>query len=256
MTDRGKQVREANRIFYDIAAGVYEAVDGRRDEHLPQWLDDVLADLAKQFGGGTLLDVGSGTGWILRGAGRYFEELIASDISATILHKVPHGSAHLVACEGEAMPFADESIDVVTCFAVLHHIWDPRPLIREVHRVLRPGGLFYSDHDMDTAFMSRFRLPMAVYRRLSDAEKRYRRADNRLTTELYRLSEVHSSGVDASGIIQTMASCGFAEVKPSWHWLGLGALTDTIFGRLGHRGAGRGWAPLFSVTGRKASEAR
>ena len=42
--------------------------------------------------------------------------------------------------DGERLPFRDESFDVVYSNGVLHHTPDTAGAIREVHRVLRPGG--------------------------------------------------------------------------------------------------------------------
>jgi ubiquinone/menaquinone biosynthesis C-methylase UbiE len=42
--------------------------------------------------------------------------------------------------DGEALPFADDSFDLVFSYGVLHHTPDTARAIREVHRVLRPGG--------------------------------------------------------------------------------------------------------------------
>lgn len=39
-----------------------------------------------------------------------------------------------------ALPFADGSFDVVTCQTVLIHVGDPRAVVQEMVRVLRPGG--------------------------------------------------------------------------------------------------------------------
>ena len=41
----------------------------------------------------------------------------------------------------EALPFPDESFDLVTCQTVLMHVADPAPVLAEMRRVLRPGGL-------------------------------------------------------------------------------------------------------------------
>ena len=44
-----------------------------------------------------------------------------------------------------ALPFADGSLSVVLSGGLLEHFRDPAPVIREMARVLRPGGLFYAD---------------------------------------------------------------------------------------------------------------
>jgi SAM-dependent methyltransferase len=50
--------------------------------------------------------------------------------------------ADFVVFDGIHLPFADESFDAVYCKQVLEHVREPRPLLEEVARVLRPGGLF------------------------------------------------------------------------------------------------------------------
>jgi SAM-dependent methyltransferase len=47
--------------------------------------------------------------------------------------------------DGFALPFADESFDVVLSTGLLEHFPDPSPIVGEMTRVLRCGGLFYSD---------------------------------------------------------------------------------------------------------------
>ena len=44
-----------------------------------------------------------------------------------------------------ALPFADGALSVVLSGGLLEHFRDPAPVIREMARVLRPGGLFYAD---------------------------------------------------------------------------------------------------------------
>lgn len=43
---------------------------------------------------------------------------------------------------GESIPYADASFDVVVSDNVLEHLDNPLEVFREVHRVLRPGGIF------------------------------------------------------------------------------------------------------------------
>ena len=44
-----------------------------------------------------------------------------------------------------ALPLADGSVSVVLSGGLLEHFREPAPVIREMARVLRPGGLFYAD---------------------------------------------------------------------------------------------------------------
>jgi SAM-dependent methyltransferase len=50
-----------------------------------------------------------------------------------------------LAGDGFALPVQDQSLDVVLSTGLLEHFHDPTPIVREMVRVLKPGGLFYSD---------------------------------------------------------------------------------------------------------------
>lgn len=71
-----------------------------------------------------------------------------------------------VICDGHDLPFADASFDGVVAQAVLEHVVDPARCVEEIHRVLRPDGLVYSDipfmqqvHGREFAFTRYSRLP-------------------------------------------------------------------------------------------------
>ena len=52
---------------------------------------------------------------------------------------------HVLFGDVQALPFADGALSVVLSGGLLEHFRDPAPVIREMARVLRPGGLFYAD---------------------------------------------------------------------------------------------------------------
>lgn len=47
--------------------------------------------------------------------------------------------------KGEALPFPDDSFDIIACCDVLEHVDDPHTVIREAARTLRRGGVFCYD---------------------------------------------------------------------------------------------------------------
>ncbi|MEN9558278.1 MAG: hypothetical protein RL141_647 [Candidatus Parcubacteria bacterium] len=48
-----------------------------------------------------------------------------------------------VAAQAHALPFRDASVDGVICECLLEHVTDPIAVVKEVERVLKPGGAFY-----------------------------------------------------------------------------------------------------------------
>lgn len=51
--------------------------------------------------------------------------------------------AQTVAAVGESLPFLDKSFDIVLCDNVVDHAESPAKIVRELARILRPGGLLY-----------------------------------------------------------------------------------------------------------------
>jgi len=47
---------------------------------------------------------------------------------------------HLVAADAKLVPFADQSVGMVTSNSLVHHIPDPRAVFLEIARVVRPGA--------------------------------------------------------------------------------------------------------------------
>jgi SAM-dependent methyltransferase len=96
--------------------------------------------------GARTLEVGSGGAGILSylpGAGLR----ISLDPLAVPYRSFYPTHRHLTACAalGEALPFADASFDIVLCDNVIDHARDPIGIVREIVRVLRPGGhLFFT----------------------------------------------------------------------------------------------------------------
>lgn len=87
-----------------------------------------------------ILDVGCGTGAVavdFGGCGW----LCASDRSPDALAFArSRGVDNVVASDAGRLPFASESFDLVLAFDIIEHVDDDRAMLRELRRVLRPGG--------------------------------------------------------------------------------------------------------------------
>jgi SAM-dependent methyltransferase len=55
------------------------------------------------------------------------------------------GARTQIVCDAHDLPFVDGAFDAVVCQAVLEHVLDPVRVVSEIHRVLAPGGLVYSE---------------------------------------------------------------------------------------------------------------
>ncbi len=100
--------------------------------------------------GKVVLDYGCGPGNDVVGFGHYSRpaRLLACDVSPSSLsiaqrRATLHGieaSFSLIQESPVSLPFEDRSIDVIHTAGVLHHTPDPAAILREFHRVLKPGG--------------------------------------------------------------------------------------------------------------------
>jgi 2-polyprenyl-3-methyl-5-hydroxy-6-metoxy-1,4-benzoquinol methylase len=90
--------------------------------------------------GKRLLDVGCATGKVLEVARESGWDAIGVEISAWAADAARKKGFQVHAGTLEEVRLEDQSIDVVTLFDVLEHIPDPRRTLREVGRLLRPGG--------------------------------------------------------------------------------------------------------------------
>ena len=123
----------------------FEAVERHRYTEYAPWMPEVMG--FDQFAGQRLLEVGCGMGTDLlqfaRGGAKVTGvDLTPRSIEISKQHLGVYGErGDFAISDGENLPFADESFDVVYSNGVLHHTPDTAGAVREIHRVLKPGGL-------------------------------------------------------------------------------------------------------------------
>jgi SAM-dependent methyltransferase len=102
-------------------------------------------------GSGRTIEVGSGSGRISCSLAMEGYQTVCVDYSLLALeaarknYACMHLSPMAVAGDAFRLPFRDEIFDVVLSTGLLEHFKDPNLIVAEMVRVLRPGGVFYSD---------------------------------------------------------------------------------------------------------------
>lgn len=145
--------KTANVVYHDYEAAQYdEKWSISYDQRCVEYARDRFVRMAGREGWpyGRVLEVGCGTGFftlnlLLAGV---IGEAHVTDISPGMVSVAERNAAdlgltvHGRVADAETLPYDDGSFDLVVGHAVLHHIPDVELALREVVRVLKPGGRF------------------------------------------------------------------------------------------------------------------
>jgi SAM-dependent methyltransferase len=99
----------------------------------------VLAGLAP-LGGRRIADVGCGTGWLLPALAAHGADAIGIDADPAMLSLAAHLSP-VIQADVHRLPVADGSVGAAVTIATLEFTADPAPVLAEMARITRPGGL-------------------------------------------------------------------------------------------------------------------
>ena len=103
------------------------------------------------FNGAHVLDFGCGTGWLSRVLATLGLDVVGVDVSDNALRLARQFIARDPLAErlhvefrsfdSITLPLEDESVDRIVSFDAFHHVFDQERTLREMERVLRPGGI-------------------------------------------------------------------------------------------------------------------
>jgi ubiquinone/menaquinone biosynthesis C-methylase UbiE len=147
-------ILDVNRRYHDVAAEDYDAKWGISFGEIGR--HQVLGKATKLIGPqpgpyARSLEIGAGTGYFSLNLMQdgVIGAATCTDISPGMLETLEGNARRLglevetTACDAAALPFEDESFDLVLGHAVLHHLPDLDRAFAEFRRVLAPGGTLF-----------------------------------------------------------------------------------------------------------------
>jgi SAM-dependent methyltransferase len=173
-------------------------------------LDDLSAS-------GSVLDVGCGGGSVAKAVKRERPALDVHgcDLSASAIAAAcssdPQGVDFRVAT-AERLPYHDATMDFVWIFDVLEHVEDPEQVLREVARVLKPGGGFHIVLPLEAQ-------PRTLYKLIG--------CGSRWTAKVRHGGHIQIFSADTFGELAT--SCGFRVKRTRWSYHALLQVLDVAY---------------------------
>jgi ubiquinone/menaquinone biosynthesis C-methylase UbiE len=132
--------RDAKEYFEEVS-GSWDSL--RKSFYGDEVRDAVLA-AARVLPNDTVLDVGAGTGFLTEGAAKIARKVIALDFSEAMTAesrgKLSSQNVEFRIGNVEHIPLPDGSVNAVIGNMILHHCLNPDIAIRDMARVLVPGG--------------------------------------------------------------------------------------------------------------------
>jgi len=137
-----EQTRRVQAQFGATAPAYVASASHARGEDLDQ-----LVTWGRAAAPARVLDLATGGGHTALAFSAFARALTAFDVTEPMLRAARRllgergvGHARFVAGDVAWLPFATSAFEVVTCRLAAHHFADLGPAVREVQRVLRPGG--------------------------------------------------------------------------------------------------------------------
>ena len=105
---------------------------------------------------GRFLDIGCGTGGVLAVAKSHGWEAVGLEISDWAVEQARAQGHTVINATLQQAQFPDNQLDVVSMFDVLEHLPTPVEYLKEVYRILRPGGVLVIETPNIGGFFARY----------------------------------------------------------------------------------------------------
>lgn len=153
----GDEAIQANIYVHAFLAnsGEYNKSPHFRPENQEKVRAILLRLLGEKRPRGKVIDFGCGTGFLIHLMRDLFQEVHGVDITLDMMKQVDTSSGNVFLHESlaESTPFEDGTFDFATAYSFMDHLRNYKTFLKEAHRVLKPGGKFYSDLNPNRDFI-------------------------------------------------------------------------------------------------------
>ncbi len=130
--------------FNDMAERYAQSASHRSSESI-NILKNWAADGRYELG----IDIASGPGFVAYAVAEYCDTVVVSDIAEKMLDEARKlakeraiSNVRFEIVDAHDIDYPDASFDLVTCRTAAHHFYDVEKFLSEVHRILKPSGVF------------------------------------------------------------------------------------------------------------------
>ena len=236
-TNFAKDVLRANIAMHTALAGTYELEQPHFRPENQALVSRRLADYAQRVGNRVLVDLGCGTGFVIQLAVPLYEQIYGVDITSAMLSRVDTSSrkVKVIKSTTEQIALKGNIADVVTANSFLHHLYDVRPTLAEAYRLLKKGGVFWSEEDPNFDFWQAIKNLKSgggpVVQREIEAVLKTEEAiegSKGISADTVKMAEYQKmvlGGMKAHELRQVLCQLGFSTVNIEYYWfLGEGTI--------------------------------
>lgn len=137
---------EKSKKAWEVASGFPVNKEDVYPEHkIVQQFDEIHGKRIYEYGCGNGSDVRS---YLKRGNHVTATDIVPHNIETAKKFTLQAGYTEdqfnfILLEDSYPLPLDDNQFDIATSHGVLHHVIEPKPVIEEIHRILKPDGLFY-----------------------------------------------------------------------------------------------------------------
>jgi excisionase family DNA binding protein len=191
--------RDSKEFFNEIA----EKWDKIRQEYYDESIKNKLFDNNLLESNMIVMDIGAGNGYFSLSVSRFVKKVISVDISVEMINELKRKAEkgnikniELIESDGLDVPVEDSCVDLICTNMYLHHIEKPEEALKEMYRILKPGGkIFLSDYlehknkklvdEMHDLWFGFSKLQLEEYLKKSSFKNiKYEKLDNKLKNDL------------------------------------------------------------------------